>query len=244
MAIASCRAQILYVCDTGNDRIVELSATGTFLRAIPMAVHGAVFGVAYCHRRDVIAVSLFSACTGCLLRYETLEVFATIGTGRWGPADGEMYGPRGLRFTTDGAHILLADQQNGRASKFSASDGSFVAHIDLPTPNEFSGNFSPVTPTDVLQCEDGSIMVAGWFHDGNIADAIGGVWVDGVMRTSDIMSTGNWRSFVPRSLAYSAVLMGVLTKEFTGTGRVLLLPDMWYTSRRCAWISASLISFD
>jgi hypothetical protein len=82
-------------------------------------------------------------------------------------------------------------------------------------------------------------MVAGWIYADNVikwvGDMIGGVWVDGAM----MMSLD--ASFIPRSLAYSTLLHGVLTKEFREQeGRVVLLADAWYSSLRCAWISACI----
>ncbi len=47
-----------------------------------------------------------------------------------GYAHGQLYDPRGLRFSDDGSEIGVADRCNGRVSIFRVSDGVFVTNID------------------------------------------------------------------------------------------------------------------
>jgi hypothetical protein len=54
--------------------------------------------------------------------------------------------PAGLRFTSDGTHIMLCDALNARVSKFNAASGELVSHV--VTREVWS-------PTDVLLNEDG-----------------------------------------------------------------------------------------
>jgi hypothetical protein len=81
----------LLVGDRGNDRVVEYTVHGEFLRAIVMEVLSWPCGIAYCGNRDVIAVSLFGAQGVALLEYESGAVKreVTIGFGTAGNADGE-----------------------------------------------------------------------------------------------------------------------------------------------------------
>jgi glucose/arabinose dehydrogenase len=46
--------------------------------------------------------------------------------GRSGAADGQLQRPRGLRFTTDGSGLVVADGDNGRVTLFRVEDGLFV----------------------------------------------------------------------------------------------------------------------
>jgi hypothetical protein len=99
-------------------------------------------------------------------------------------------------------------------SKFSAASGSFVAHV-------ISNGIR--YPTDVLQCEDGSIVVP---HD----DGVVCVGKDGVT----VQSIGF--PCIPQSLSYSSSLNGVVVKR--RDGGVFVLHDAWSRSLRCEWVRA------
>jgi hypothetical protein len=58
----------LLLCDAGNDRVVEVTVSGIFLRAI--AVENP-YSIAHCGINDVIAVSQSHANTVVLLQYES-----------------------------------------------------------------------------------------------------------------------------------------------------------------------------
>jgi hypothetical protein len=141
----------LLIADSGNNRVVEVTARGEFMRAI--VVDGLPCGVA--ERNGVTAVSLSDAHAVVLLPYETGVPKVTIGSGTAGRGDGELWHPMGVAFTAEGRCILVADFMNHRVSTFSADSGAFVAHAATREANGI-----PVyNPTDVLQCEDGSIVV-------------------------------------------------------------------------------------
>lgn len=53
---------------------------------------------------------------------------AVCGGGAGGAA-GQLRCPRGLRWTPDGAGVVVADSANGRVSLFRAADGAFVRHL-------------------------------------------------------------------------------------------------------------------
>jgi sugar lactone lactonase YvrE len=138
----------------------------------------------------------------------------TIGSGTAGNADGQLFYPRGVALTTDGRYILVADYANDRVSKFSAASGAFVAHV-------ISNGIT--RPTDVLQCEDGSIVVTHW--KGVTCAGKDGVTVQNI----DV-------PFIPCSLSYSPSLNGVVEKRFDGS--VFVLRDAWSHSLRCVWVNA------
>jgi hypothetical protein len=206
----------LLISDCLNDRVVEVTAGGEFMRAIALPVGSHPCGIA--ERDGVIAVSLCGTHAVVLLQYESGAVKSevTIGSGTEGNADGQLSCPVGVAFTTDGRHILVADWANHRVSKFSAASGAFVAHV-------ISNGIT--FPYDVLQCEDGSIVVA---HMKGVTC----VGKDGVTVQHFTISSGG----DPRSLSYSPPLNGVLVKCYDG--RVFVLRDAWSRSLRCEWVHA------
>jgi DNA-binding beta-propeller fold protein YncE len=210
----------LLVCDMGNDRVVEVTASGVFLRAIAVEKGSAPWGVAYCGTSDVIAVSLFKARAVVLLQYESgaVKPEVTIGSGTMGTADGESDCPMGVACTADGRFILVADAFNHRISKFSATSGAFVAHV------RSNGKI----PRDVLQCEGGSILVAEGRHVTHVSVREDGSTVD---------KSFEFGSAIPISLCYSTLFEGVVVK--CDDGAVFVLRDAWYRSLRCAWLCAT-----
>jgi DNA-binding beta-propeller fold protein YncE len=192
---------------------VEVTAGGEFMRAI--AVDGHPWGIA--ERGGVIAVTLWATHAVVLLHYESgaVKPEVTIGSGSEGNADGQLSFPNGVTFTADGCHILVADWGNRRVSKFSADSGAFIAHV-------ISNGISD--PSDVLQCEDGSIVVA---HDYGMTC----VMKDGVTVQNITISRG-----VPQSLSYSLSLNGMVVKSRDGS--VFVLRDAWSHSLRCEWVHA------
>jgi DNA-binding beta-propeller fold protein YncE len=162
-------------------------------------------------------VTLLATHAVVLLQYESGAVKSpevTIGSGTAGNADGQLNHPTGVAFTVDGRYILVADYHNHRVSKFSAASGSFVARV-------ISNGIT--RPTDVLQCEDGSIVVA---HMKGVTR----VGKDG----ATVQSIGD--AVLPWSLSYSPSLNGVLVN--CGDGSVFVLRDAWSRSLRCEWVRA------
>ena len=211
----------LLICDWGNDRIVEVSAGGEFCRAIAFKKYSRPWGVAYCGTSDVIVVSLSEASAVVLLQYESGAVNVTIGSG-CGSGDGQLSSPTGVSFTTDGRYILVADCWNHRASKFSAASGAFITHV-------ISNGISH--PSDVLQREDGSMVVAQGYHGCAKVVCVGH---DGGTVQIIMIPSQSGGASIPYSLSSS--LNGLGVKTFDGT--VFLLRDAWMFSTRCAWLSA------
>jgi DNA-binding beta-propeller fold protein YncE len=204
----------LLICDYGNGRVVEITVTGVFLRAIAMKNGGRPWGVSYCGSSDFIAVSLYLDHAVVLLQYASATVMATLPVGSSGSArgsdDGQLYSPQGLRFAADGTQILLADSVNHRVSLFSVASGKFLAHTATGAAN------GTRRPSDVLQCGDGSRVVAeGEAHGSVVCVGVDGVTVQQIVAGED--------DFIPHSLAYSPLLRGVLVKERGSGGRVMLL---------------------
>jgi DNA-binding beta-propeller fold protein YncE len=218
----------LLICDLGNDRVVEVTATGVFLRAIAVEAGSWPSGVAYCSIGDVVAVSLKGAHAVVLLQYESgavkPEVTIGLGTGTWGCGDGQLWNPIGVAFTADSRYILVADCSNHRVSKFSAATGAFIAHL----ATQANGI---CFPRDVLECEDGSIVVA---HGGYASPSVVCVRQDGGFVQNLIIPSAAGDS--SRSLSYSVMLKGVVVKTFGGA--VFLVRDAWMCSSRSAWLSA------
>ncbi len=220
----------LLVCDFGNDRVVEFSVRGEFMRAIELPEGSGPYGSA--ERDGVIAVSLWAAHAVVLLQYESGAVKPEVanGSGTAGNANGQLWRPMGVAFTADGRNILVADYLNHRVSKFSADSGAFVAHV-------VSNGIR--YPTDVLRCEDGSVVVAHENgvtcvgEDGGIVvahlNALTRVGEDGVTVQNICVP------IIPWSLSYSP-LKGVAVGYSDGS--VFVLRDAWSHSLRCEWVHA------
>ena len=101
-------------------------------------------------------------------------------------------------------------------SKFSVATGRFIAHV-------ISNGIS--YPNDVVQCEDGSMVVAHY------KKGVACVGKDGVtVQNITISSRVPWPT-----LSYSPSLNGVVVKCRDGGG-VFVLRDMWSHSLRSAWV--------
>ena len=115
----------LLICDFGNDRIVEVTADGKFLRSLALSVGRRPWGVAYCRTHDVIALSLHWDHTVVMLAYESGAVKRKVTSGH---GDGLLYYPNGVVFTENGRYLLVADWGHSRVGKFCAATGAFVSH--------------------------------------------------------------------------------------------------------------------
>jgi hypothetical protein len=88
----------LLICDRGNDRVLEVTAGGEFMRAIALPKRRHPCGIA--ERDGVIVVSLHRTHAVVLLSYESGAVKSevTIGSGAAGNTDGELSLPKGGHF--------------------------------------------------------------------------------------------------------------------------------------------------
>ena len=223
-------ADTLLICDPCNDRVVEVTASGDFLRAIAVKAGSWPSGVAYCSIGGVIAVSLSGAHAVVLLQYESgaVKPEVTIGTGAHGSGDGQLWHPHGVTFTIDGRHILVSDYYNDRVSKFNVASGAFIAHV---VSNRIR------YPGDVVQCEDGIILVTvKQWRGGSLPRSLVCVGADDETVQTIIIPKSSGGAFIPYSVSYSPSLHGVVVK--TLGGKLFLLCNAWMHSSRCAWLSA------
>ncbi len=115
------------------------------------------------------AVTLYTAGTWARVRVVGL------GIGR-GAGDGQLDRPYGLRFSADGARLLVADYGNHRVCCFRVSDGAFAGVVTSKCAHGLSG------PRDVVVVA-GGVLVADYFNhrvvrvpmDGSPTIALGGV---------------------------------------------------------------------
>jgi hypothetical protein len=224
----------LLICDCGNNRVVEVSVSGDFLRAIAVSWP---LGIAYCGVGDVIAVSQYDAHAVVLLQYESgaVKPEVTIGTGTRGSGDGQLYRPNGVAFTADGRFILVADCGNHRVSKFNAANGAFIAHVATNAVHGIE------YPRGIVQCEDGIILVTiTQWRDGGEHGSVVCVGADDETVQNIIIYSAAGCAFFPESLSYSPSLHGVVVKTVEREGEVLLflLRDAWMASSRRAWLCA------
>jgi DNA-binding beta-propeller fold protein YncE len=219
-------ADTLLISDLGNDRVVEITASGLFLRTIALKKDSGPWGIAYCGVEDVIAVSLRGDHAVVLLQHESGVVKPEVTIGSGGRGDEQLYSPCGVTFTADGRYILVADCGNHRVSKFNAVTGAFIAHVATEAANGIR------YPSDALHCEDGSTVVVAQMS-GRWGSVVC-VGKNGVTVNSIFIGSG--RDFIPRSLSYSPSLHGVVIKTFGG--KLFLLRNAWIHSSRCAWLSA------
>jgi DNA-binding beta-propeller fold protein YncE len=162
-----------------------------------------------------------------LLQYDSGAMKSEVTTS-FGTEDEQLSYPRGVTFTLDGCYLLVVDSGNDRVSKFSATSGAFIAHVVTKPENGISN------PWDVLQCEDGSIVVTQAFSgSGGSVVCVG---ADGLTAQEIIIpSTTGGAILTPYSPSYSASLNGVVVKTHEGA---FLLRDAWFASSRHAWLSA------
>lgn len=215
----------LLIADYGNDRIVEVcAATGDWVRCIAMEPGSRPIAVAYCGTRNAIAVSLSVKSKVLLLQYASGAVIVTIGSP--GHGDGQMHLPWGITYTADGGHVLVADYLNDRVSKFDSVTGAFVAHVATKEANAITW------PTDVIECEDGSIIVVvGKYHYCSVVHV--GTGGEKTLQTFDFGGK-------TVSLIYCSHLQGVVVKNLSG--KVFLFQDSWIRSSRCEWLSALCVT--
>lgn len=216
----------LLIIDWGKDCVVEVTAGGgVFLRAIEVKKFGHPFGIAYCDKSDVIAVSLHVGHAVVLLQYESgaQKSEFTIGSrpGDESGSDGLLFHPMRVAFTADGDYIVVADYYNHRVSKFSAVSGAFIAHV---ATNAVHG----ITyPDAVLPCEDGSVVMG---RDNHLVR----LWPDTVMVDSNPILKMDSHLV---SLCYC--FDDIIVRGYNG--KVLVLRDAWARSSRGAWLCALIV---
>jgi hypothetical protein len=116
-------------------------------------------------------VTLYAAEAGAWARVRVVGV----GRGR-GDGDGQLDAPIGLRFSADGARLLVADRGNDRVCCFRVADGAFEREVASRGAHGLSG------PCDVAEVAGGVLVADTGNHrvvrvpaDGSPATVLGGV---------------------------------------------------------------------
>jgi hypothetical protein len=85
---------------------------------------------------------------------------------------GDMYGPRGLRFTSDGSGLVVADTGNARVTLFRVEDGAFVREVatgldNLADVEECEGGWLVACAGSVEHVGGGGVVASlgHWSHD-------------------------------------------------------------------------------
>lgn len=201
----------LLIVDGGNNRIVEVSARGEFMRAI--SIWDPV-RVAYCEVSDRIAISFWNDSHPFqLLNYRT-EL--RVGKKRfWRSPSVKMCRPFGMGFYKKGRYILVADWGNHCVNMFCTHTGGFVS--------EFASKADGINwPRDVHVLDDGTVIVQQGFSG---PCSVVTFPPNGASETF-VFGTGAFNS------AYSSLLNGIVVKN-SNDGSVFLLSD---ASSRLAWL--------
>jgi hypothetical protein len=128
----------------------------------------------------------------------TWERVWVVGAGRGsGPGDGQLDHPCGLRFSTDGARLLVADTFNHRVCCFRVSDGGFVSVVAS------EGTHGLDYPRDVVEVA-GGVLVADWGKRRVVR-----VSADGSPATSELWQFGD-----PTTLFVSADGAQVIVRDW------------------------------
>jgi len=106
----------VYVCDTGNDRIVVFDRFGNYDREIGADVLGKPEGVAI-GKDDVLYVSDTESNRIVAFDLNTNGVVGKLGGPKRGGRSGQFDTPKGLAFG-HGDHLFVADAGNHRVAKF------------------------------------------------------------------------------------------------------------------------------
>jgi hypothetical protein len=124
-----------------------------------------------------------------------------------GSADGQLKYPHGLRFSSDGTGLAVADGGNDRVSVFRVEDGSFARHVATGLDR----------PLDVEECEGGWLVACQWSH--TIEFEGGDVDGGGVVRASlGEYGSGDGEFDYPSALALVPGL-GLVVRECWNDGR-------------------------
>jgi hypothetical protein len=212
-------ARLLLVTDAGHDAVHVIdvacrlhagyvAAPGTIAGPRGVAARGSLVAVTSWKSRGsgdhVVRVFEGSGAT-----WTPVRVLAG-GFGRPGRAAGQLRSPYGLRFTSDGTGLVVADGGNDRVSLFRVEDGSFVRHVAVGLDR----------PIDVEECESGWLVVRFPVHTIEFVD--GGV-DGGVARVGRASlgkyGTGDGVFCCPLALALVPGL-GLVVRELGNYGRL------------------------
>lgn len=225
---------LLILTDAGNDAVHMFNATSFHCEG-HMAPPGSISGprgVAVRGRQAAVScwktrmlgdhsVRLFE------VHASTWVPLRSVGGG-FGELDGQLRAPRGVRFTSDGSGVVVADSANGRISLFRAADGAFVRQLATGLR----------CPMDVEAYGGGWLAACEGSHS---VEFVGDV--DGERASLGKYGLGGGEFRTPAALAWIPD-MGLAVQEY-GNGRVQVLApwDMVcmaaMSAARVAWMGAA-----
>jgi hypothetical protein len=209
------------ICDHDNDRVVEVTVEGVFIRAILVA---GPWGVAFSSARDAIAISSTATHSLYILDFATEAMKLTVISPK-------ARFPRGITFSACGDEIVVAYYGRGCLTRYDAFTGDAIG--ELLTCESLHGS-KAVSKLDVVQYGSGYSFIS--FNQQEVQE----VMFTG--KEGTVQNMPSWHGcdtdtspFVPQSI--SAFCGGIIVKDRI-QGRVLLYADRWPTSSRCAWLAA------
>jgi DNA-binding beta-propeller fold protein YncE len=230
-------SRLLLLTDAGHDAVHVIDVAGR-VHAGYVAAPGTIAGPrGVAARGSLVAVSAWKkfgsgdhvvrVFEGSGVMWTGVRVLAG-GFGGPGWAYGQLYRPRGLRFTGDGTELAVADRGNDRVSVFRVEDGSFARHVATGLGG----------PMDVEECKDGWLVACLGSHTIEFVDG-GGV---GRARMGS-KDCGDGEFQYPSALALVPGL-GLVVRDIADDGRlqVFATPDAIAMASmsvpRVAWIVA------
>lgn len=206
----------LLIADSCNDRIVEITSSGVFIRALEMPKISNPTSVAYCRVTNTIAVSTQWQVT--LLNYGSLLQTATFSRP-W------LY-THIVCFPFDGSGIYLGDYLNGGIRKLDIATGKVIT---LWVTNK--------TMCDLAIDDDGGVFIT--------ADGKGkGKWLQHIKLDGEMLIDSGYLDYPNnfKSIAFSSKCHSLIYKDSTN-GEIRMLKDTWFDpmSARSAWILAACL---
>ena len=181
------------ICDRDNNRVQQLTVAGKYLTSlavqnpIAIAVHG-----------DMVAVGTYDGpieihllATGELIRHFGSDGDRPGEIGNWAT---------GIRFTSDGKCLLVAERDNYRLSLFTV-DGVFVKHIGAGILSVSFNDVSFDAGDEIIVADSGNNRICVFSPDG-----------DTLIKTWGSQGTAAGTFEYPRALAVSGSYLYVLDK--------------------------------
>ena len=205
------KVDTLLISTRRNGRIVEVSASGMYLRDIHVpSIHGLMLNspikVAFSAERDMLALTSLAMRLPVCVHYESCAVAVTLDAFAYSAA-----------FALDGEHLIVADA--GTVRKCSASTGKYIECLAARGDGVY-------WPGDVVVDNEGNIIV---MSSGSLLY----IASDGTIFTHRFTDYGS------HFMSFSSLLNGIVIKDVI-LGTIFLVPyeHAWSRSSRGAWVAA------